>query len=63
MKASELVGKTLTFNDFDGIHKDKVLSFDGENFTLGIVFEKEIEERLVISPEDLAFVYEIDVEV
>ena len=35
---------------------------NGKNFTLGIVFEKKIEERLVISPEDLAFVYEIDVE-
>ena len=23
MKASELVGKTLTVNNFDGIHKDK----------------------------------------
>ena len=63
MKASELVGKTLTVNNFDGIHKDKVLAFDGENFTLGIVFEKKIAERFVISPKELEFVYGVKVEV
>ena len=63
MKASELVGKTLTVDNFDGIHEDKVLAFDGENFTLGIVFRNRVDHKYVISPKELEFVYGVKVEV
>lgn len=63
MKAERLVGKVITHRDFEGTHRDKVISFDGKLFTLGVLDGKDVIHEYKLSAEDMEWFYGMKVEV